>query len=142
MTISFLKYISALSLKSLKSLWPGKTWGEGEGGSSNSLTGSFRKRNLISDWWEGSPVAQSHEQGRLNRQKTLLRCGPLTVYLHWLPCWEEAFTVLKTANNSWLSAAVNAVCDANLWCTPRVPRSPKAFTPLCHKIEQHLRSRD
>ena len=24
--------------------------------------------------------SQSHEQSRLNRQKTLLRCGPLTVY--------------------------------------------------------------
>ena len=102
----------------------------GGGGTPNSLTVGFRKRNLVSDRWEGSPVAQSHEQGRLNRQKALLRCGPLTVYLHWLPCWEEASTVLKTANSSWLSAAVNTVCDANLWCTLRVPRSPKAFTPL------------
>lgn len=48
--------------------------------------------------------------------------------------------ILKTAKNSWLSEAINTVCNDNPGCTPCTPRSSKTFAPLCSKVDQHLRS--
>lgn len=107
---------------------------------SNGPTESFRKGYLGCDGWEGSPVAQSHEQGHLNSQKTLLRCGFFAVHSHWLLYGEEASVVLKIAQKtSWLSEATNTVCGGNRWGAPRAPRFSKR--PLRNKAEWHELSR-